>query len=315
MEKTSFDDFLSVVESGQTKTASLTSSTDGNILAKLAEQLSGKESAPTAEGQVTPAASTIEAASPAVVGATQAVETPQVALAGGNLEEAAAGEVPAATKPNQGIVVSANDGKTTTPTDLGKTPAAVAAAASEANGMGKTAEQEQADAIGSMIANSFLDTLVKEAQDGEYQEAFGILKEAGLLDDYAVEGMNKTASQEEVGFYALEKIAASEDLTQDDIIAAAGELMKLAELEDEEELEKEAAYADEFEKIAGEVEADARLEAQQYALELQKEALDEEAAELAEMGDSMEKEAAMGALMNDQEVVSAVAVLKDRGLI
>ena len=401
MGKTSFDDFLSIVESGQTKTASLTSSADGNILAKIAAELEGKSGEvapgavasnatavqggmpPAAEGQVVPAASTIAAANPAVVGQTEGVQGTQLALAGANPAEAVKGEMPAPAKPNQGVVISANDGVVTTSNQLGKTPQAVAAGAANTSGDGagaiKTAEQQYADQMGAMIADSFLDSLQKQAHLGEYQEAAVFLKEAGLLDGYEVEGMDKTAGQDydPFEFETLEKIAANEELTYDDMVKAAEEYSILLATEEQEEMDKQAELEDTMESLIGEyemakeagdldyaaevaegivsmmdsddeaikvaselgaeldyafdklaeqesvvedeefqkeaelVEAQARIDAQVYALDLQKEAAAEEIEEAVEDLE-LQKQAA---LLEDPAVIEAAKILKSRGLI
>ncbi len=305
--KTSFEDFLSVVETGQNKTASLNSSTDGNILAKLAEELNGGGSAPTQEGEVKPADASQAAAPATVVGTTDAVASPQLTMAGGDVAAAAAGESPAPTKPARPITISANDGAEKTVETYGKSPAAVAAAAAGAGGSEKTAEQIQAESIGSMIADSFLDSLVKQAEQGQYQEAVVLLKEAGLLDNYenidGLDGLDKVASQEE-DFSALTKIANREEITHEDMIKAAHEYQVICAMDEEEELlEKEAALEEELEdeelleKEAALVDAEARIVAREDAFELQKEA------------------SLVDSLMQDQAVVSAVAVLKDRGVL
>jgi len=323
--KSSFEDYLNVVQSAHSKTAGdkVDNEKGNSLLKKIAEELNLEEGqekkaeggitapgAPTAEGEVSPAASSVAGAAATVVSATESVATPQTAIAGGNPAEAAAGEVPAATKPNEGLAISAGDGKVTDANNLHKTPEAVAAAAEESGGdegsaatpspekdssvpdqsLGaeKTAEAEK---IGQLIADSFQKELEKKANDAEYAEAVEILKEAELLSGYDIkdEPMSKEASYEEG---CLEKIANNQPLSRQDIINAAIEYV---------ELSKEAADAEEQGR------EDARNLVSEVA-EMQKNASKENKEETSDQ----EK---VAAALNDQEVVAAVKVLKDKGIL
>lgn len=286
----SFENYMNIME-GQEKVASQTFS-DNGLLAKLAEELDSTPSAaaPTTEGAVAPADSAIVAANPTIVGQTEAVQAPQLALAGGDAEEAAAGEVPAETKPNQGVVISAGDGESTDANKLGKTPAAIAAAVTPAATAPAAPETDKtAELLGEAIATSFLGSIVKEAEEAQYQEALVMLKEAGLLADYEIAGdeMAKEASQEDETL-GLEKIANKEELTREDMIKAAGELVELAEIKAEEEA------------MAKEAEDYGRQAAHDYVASAKVEQTEQE--KVAE-------------LRQDPEVMAAMAVLKSRELI
>lgn len=301
--KTYFDDHMSVVES-HNKTAGLEKDKDGgSLLEKIAQEL-GLGAAPTAEGEVSPAASTVAGANPAVVGATESVTLPQTTIAGGNPEESAAGEIPAPTKPNEGLAISAGDGEVTDAANLHKTPEAVAAAATDGGGdeaaaatpapevassvpdnnLGaeKTAEAKQ---IGIVIANSFQEELQKQAADQEYSEALSILKEAGLMEGYDIkdEGIQKTASAPEG---CLEKIANKQAVSREDIVGAAVEYI---------ELSKEAELAEEQGR------ADAREAVEKLASEneVKEEAENEKIAEA----------------VKDPQVVAAVKLLKEKQIL
>lgn len=274
-----FEDHMEIVQAAHTKTAGGDpkdggSQTEPSLLDKLASELGieGEKTAqvtasaaPKAEGEVSPAESTVATAAPAVVAATEAVATPQTAIAGGNPAEAAAGEVPAATKTNEGTAVSAGDGKVTDATNLHRTPEAVEAAARGGGGeegaaaaapapqkaaqvpdndLEGTKTAEEANKIGKTIAASFQAELEKNAQEQEYVEALGILKEAGLLEGYNIkdEGMSKTASELPTG--CLEKISQKQPLSKREIVGAACELIELQkEAEDAEQQGREDARA------------------------------------------------------------------------
>ena len=304
MSKASFDDFISIAESGQTKTASLMNSADNGILAKLAEEL---------EGTIIPAASSIAGGNPAVLQQIEDAADIGLAMIGGNAEEAAAGEIPAQAIPNQGVVISAGDGEVTDANNFGRTPDAVASAAGDDSSTPAPAQTETekvAAELGASIADSFYQSLVKQAEMEQYSEAVTMLKEAGLLDGYDFDGMDKTAGQEgEDEFYALDKLANLEDMTYNDMIKAASELNALVELD---YLEKEA-------------EDYGRQLAHDYAAEIEQEdaeILEKEAALLQAGYDqaiedyNLSKEASdVEALMGNEDVVNAVAVLKANGVI
>ena len=299
--KSSFEDHLNIVHN--TKLASDNSKTDSSLLDKLAAELGlVGPAAPAAEGEVTPAASSVAGASPAVVAATESVATPQTALVGGNPEEAAAGEMAAPIKPNEGVAISAGDGLVTDANNLGRTPEAVAAAARDAGGDegGQPAESydgmdaktaAESTKIGQLIAKTFKETLEKDAADAEYTEALNYLTERGVLDAYDIKdaGMNKQASELPTG--CLEKIANVQPLSREDIVSAAIE-------------------ASEFEKSAAEAEEIGRQDAHEYVASIlekigsEKEDEDEDA--------SAEK---VAALLKDETVVNAVKLLKDKGIL
>jgi len=333
-----FEDHLNVV-TGTEKTAGAKNSLD--LLDKLANELGFNKkaqedtgavtapAAPTAEGEVIPAASSVAGAAPAVVAATEAVATPQTTIAGGNPAEAAAGEMPAQTKPNEGLAISAGDGKITDANQLHKTPESIAAAAVEGGGneggastpnpltassvpdnsLGaeKTAEAVK---IGRLIATSFQQTLEKQSQDSQYSEALGILKAAGILDNYKINdpGINKTASLIETEG-CLEKIASNKPLSRNDIVGAAIEYVEFEKQASDVE-EQARVDAQEFIKEAAEADTLGRQAAHEYAAGLIEQEETKQAAEV-EAGEN-EK---VAALMEDKDVVKAVQVLKVRGLL
>jgi len=334
-QKTSFEECLNIVESGQSKTAS-GKPADGSLLDKLANELGiGEEKtaevktppetggekktpdgagtgssktappAPKAEGEVQPADSSVAGAAPAVVAATEGVATPQTEIAGGNAAEAAAGEQPAATKPNEGTAISAGDGVVTDANQLHKTPAAVAEAAKNpvtGEVMGaKTAEE--ASAIGIKIAETFQAHLEKTSQDQEYSEALVLLKEAGLLEGYTIkdEGLTKEAG-EPVDY--LKKIADKETLSREDIIGAAYQAVEMqktaeaAEVQGREDAQNlVAAVTELIEKKAG------------------SETKPAETAPKAEATPATDDQTKLAALLKDEKVVDAVRTLKEKNLL
>jgi len=344
MSKSSFEDYLNDVSSGQSKLASLGSTAGGGILAKLAAELDGA-GAPVAEGQVTPANAPITGAAPATVAATEGVAAPQLALAGADPQEAVQGEAAAPTKPNQGVVISAGDGTQTDANNLNKTPKAVAVAAGPGDSTAApasapaTEEEKTAAYLGEVIADSFLDSLIKQAEEGEYAQSLGILKEAGLLDGYDIvdDAMDKTAGQydydEELG---LEKIANSEVLSHQDIINAASEVLEL-EAYEQEKVAELSEYEDELidgyfmAKEAGDFESALSIAEDIVSLYGDEEAikvaedlgndLDETAdafIKQAELEEEVEKIAEFEqaeALSGNPDVMAAVATLRQHGVL
>jgi len=322
MEKrtSSFEDHLSVIESGHSKTASKTlgKSQNDSLLAKLAAELGmdkeektpeattekaheaaeakAGEAAPTAEGQRELAGENVASASTEVSAATDGVAVPQVIAAGGDPIRAEAGMAPHVMAP-QGTnpVIATGENTAKDAQTISKTPDAVVAAARGAGGAqtGKlesaavSQQGPEAEKIGQLIAKSFQETLEKNARDAEYTEALNFLKEAGLLDQYNIKdnGIEKTASYQPG---ALEKIANVQALTRDDVINAAIEYS---------ELQKEAADA----------EAQGRADAHAY-VEMYEEMKKTATAEVTET----EKVASLKA---DPSVVGAMKVLKDKGLL
>jgi len=139
MEKraSSLEDHMNIVRSGHDKTAGQSGNNE-DLLTRLANELDlGQEktaneemgAAPYAEGEVSNADTSVAGANPEVVAATEGVAAKQVALAGGNAAESAAGEMPAATKPNEGTAASAGDGKIVDGNSMHRTPEAIQAAA------------------------------------------------------------------------------------------------------------------------------------------------------------------------------------------
>lgn len=314
--KSHYEDHINTIESSHSKTASVNqkAKSGNDLLTKLAEELglgdaekkpetATAAAAPTAEGEVLPAASTIVEANPAVLAATDAVAMPQVEMAGGVAAVAEAGSQPN-PQPVVMPIISAADGNAQTASDLGRTPEAVAAAA-EPTSKGGDGTEAEAEKIGTLIAKSFQANIEKAAKDQEYNEALEMLKEAGLLEGYNIKdsGMTKTASAE--GY--LEKIANKQQLTRDDIIGAAYELV-------------------EFQKQAADADAEGRQAAQNLVELMQKvaeeseekpaeESAEEEPAEEAAEGEEKEAHLKMAALLSDPKVVEAVKTLKSKNLL
>lgn len=339
-EKTSFEDHLNIVEAGQDKTASAPKG-EGTLLDKLASELGiGEEKtaetktppetggekvapggagagssvtdgkAPAAEGEVQPAASSVSGAAPAVVAATEGVATPQTEIAGGNAAEAAAGEEPAATKPNEGLAISAGDGVVTDANQLHKTPAAVVEAAknSETGQVMGAKTAEEAEAIGKKIAETFQVHLEKTAQDQEYTEALNLLKEGGILEGYNIkdEGLTKEAG-ESVDY--LQKIANKEQLSREDIVGAAYQTLEM-------EKEAEEAEAQGREDAQNLVAAVSELMTKQAGGEASApEANAAPAAPAAPVAPATDEQTKLAKLMKDEKVVDAVRTLKEKNLL
>lgn len=331
--KSSFEDHINIVESGQKTASANVDAGEGSLLDKLAAELDNSvekvaevktvpetggakappggapagtnvtdKAAPAAEGAVQPAASSVAGAADAVTAAIEAVATPQTEIAGGNNEEATAGEEPAQTKPNEGTAISAGDGIVIDANQMHRTPSAVAEAATPTS---KTASDAEATAIGQKIAESFQAELEKKAKDGEYVEALGLLKEAGILDAYDIKDEGFTKEAEDRTDY-LTKIASNVNLSREDIIGGAYQYIGMTkEAEEADAAGRQAAHdvADflkeyEAEKIAGNSsEVDLAKE-----VALAKVASENDGEKVAE-------------LLKDPEVVAAVNVLKAKNVL
>jgi len=322
MEKrsSSFEDHLSIVESGHSKTASkVLGKNDNSLLQKLAAELgmepegkkpeeatagkaheaaemAAEKSAPSHQGERELAGENVAEASTEVAAATDGVAVPQIIAAGGDPARAAAGMMPHIVAPiGEQPVIATGEGTATDANQLHKTPESVAAgsrgvggaqagklesAASATPGLN---EEKEAEKIGALIAKSFQATLEKQASDQEYAECLSFLKEAGLLSGYNIkdEGIAKTASFKEG---ALEKIANKQALTREDIVNAAYEYS---------EMQKSAADAEE----QGRRDAHAVVEFVE-----------------AIKGENQDQEK-IAALMSDEGVVNAVKVLKAKNLL
>jgi hypothetical protein len=318
--KTNFDDYLNIAEGGHSKTASAKVENKGDeptMLQKIAQELGNSEgsektaAAPTAEGENSPAASSVAGAAEPVVGATEGVTVPQTNISGGNQAEVEAGEKPAATKTNEGLAISAGDDKVTDANNLHKTPEAVAAAAEYGGGDegsaatpspekdgqmpdqatggygGQHEKMAEADAIGVRIATSFQNEIEKQAEARDYSEALEILGERDLLKGYDIKdaGIDKTAS---VKTNCLEKLANKQPLSRSEIIGAAVETL---------DMEKEAELAAE----------QGREDAQNLVA-----AVSQEVEKTATANTEQEK---IAAALKDPEVVAAVSLLKGKGII
>lgn len=318
---TSFEDHMKIVTDSHKKTASA-KEVDSSLLSKLAQELeagAAAAAAPTAEGQVAPADTSVAGATPVVAGQTDAVAVPQEVIAGADPAEKPAGEVPAAVKPNEGTAISAGDGKVTDANQLHKTPEAVAEAAQPTNKDGapaavpvtggeKNASLKEAEEIGRSMARSYAAELQKIALDEQYAEAVGILKEAELLDGYKINEpeMSKEASD---GKSALEKIAEKQPLSKADIVQAAHEVIELAkQAEDADLAGREAAHefvAELVKKAEGEAEAAPAADAP---------AAEAPAAE-APAAEAPAAESAPAADEGAEKVAAALKILREKGLL
>lgn len=168
MEKKGLEDFMKIASGEPVDTATI----DESQLSKLAAMIEEEAAIPT---------NSVVAPAPEVVTATENVTAPQLAVSGGNLEEAAAGEEPAPAKPNEGVIMAKGNEEVVTANTMSKEPAAVASAVE------KTAAIVEAEAMGVAMAHSYASELEKMAADAEYNESVEILKTAGLLDNYKME--------------------------------------------------------------------------------------------------------------------------------
>jgi len=311
--KTSFEDHLNVVSQQHSKTASAKSTDGQDMLQRLAAELGMTKSAeeagvtapaaPTAEGEKSPAAATPAVANPAVLAATEAVAVPQAVMAGMSNEEQVAGDQPAGLAVATPVIGSGT-GDVMTAIGLNRTDEATMAAAEPAS----KEDSVEAEKIGRLMAHAFNDELSNMAAYNQYSEAVDILKQAGILDGYKLndEGIEKNAGATE-GF--LEKIAANQSLTRDDIVGAALELVDLqkqAALAAEEGRDEARALVKLAEEMSGEKKDD-----------------EEEGEEEGEEGGTEEEENAeekkegekVASLMKNPQVVAAVRVLKQNGLL
>ena len=319
--KSSFEDCMSMVSAGHSKTASAAngSKVDDSLLSKLATELGlgDKPMEKKAEGEaVVPkqadATADVTSAAAAVVAATDAVAMPQVVAQGGDAAVVAAGEQPAASKPaSPDLLISDGAGTVTDANAVGKTDAAVAAAArgvggAESGTLDTAATTKEAALIGETIAKSFQATIEKTAKAAEYAECLAFCKEAGLLEGYTINtpAMEKTAAVT-TGFLA--KIASKKPLSTDDIIGAAHEyaaLEKQAADADAEGRAEAHALVDLLTKIAGDEEAKEETADEKAARE-KKEHEDAETA-----AEEKKEEEKVAALLKNPKVVDAIRTLK-----
>ena len=206
MARKSLEEIMGQVNAAHEKNASLAAK-PGEInqsrLQALAAEMEKEAAGAGPAGGSLPSSGAIPAGNmiqqaPQAAAASEAVVTTQVALAGGNPAEQAAGQIPAQTKPNIGIIATDLAGTAKKPEDLNKTPEAIAqsqqptakiAAAPVAivaphQTIEKTAELQRAQEIGAAMAQAFIVGLEKEASDQEYHEAVEFLQSRGILGNY-----------------------------------------------------------------------------------------------------------------------------------
>jgi hypothetical protein len=200
---------------------------------------------------------------------------------------------------NAPVAISTADGDAKTSVSLNRTPAAVAAATRGEKGdseVESTAEELnektsalEAEKVGQMIARSFQQTLEKDAADSEYSQAINILDQAGLLSNYNIvdQSITKVAS-EETQIDVLEKIASNQPLTRSDIVLGAQQYL-------------------EVEKLAAEADAEGRALAHQ--------AVEEAMAQEKVASDEAVENEKIAYLLKDENVVAAVKVLKEAGVL
>lgn len=333
--KASFEDHMNMVSQGHQKTAA--AAKDGKVapglLDKLAAELNlegakdkaaeagaaatekAQADAPKSEGEKIPGDSSVSGANAAVVAATDAVALPQVVAQGGNVAEVVKGETPPATKPAE-VEVSDAAGTNIDQNSFGKTDEAVAAASRDGGGAESASVAKEAEFIGQKIAQSFQATLEKNASDQEFAQCLEYCKTAGLLDGYNIKapaGLEKTA-EVKTGF--LDKIAARQPLSREDIIGAAYEY---------EAFEKAAADAD----AQGREEAHALVELLTKVAEGDEDEKDEAGESKSEEAAEEKKEEAAGeegeekkasdekvaALLKNPKIVDAIRTLKGFDLL
>jgi len=219
-ERPGLEHYMNIVEQSHEKTASVKpGQVKSSLLEKLAAELEPKpgdmaasmpesesQVVPTssaaaaaaaasasadAQGNVKPAESSVAGANPAVVSATEAVAVPQIEASGpGSAAEQNAGEIAAPVKPNEGLTISAGDGKVTYANNFSKEPGAVAAAAEptgkSSDEVEKSADFKRAQEIGATMADAYIEQLEKRAQGNMYEEALAYLNEHSMLDGYTI---------------------------------------------------------------------------------------------------------------------------------
>lgn len=325
----SFSDYADIILADDTsKVASQNNAVKGegsSLLEQLAAEINGEKTAadvtspaaPSNEGTVTPAASSVTGITPEVQSSTEAVIYPQAGIAGCDPAEVAAGEVPQKVKPSEVEVISAGDGKATTPNLMHKTPTAMAEGADSSVGAatgektastgGKTAVAVDAtpEEIGVKIANSMHTEIARINKQEELSESIEILKTAGLtaeaiarhkynFDEFGIE-QEKTAGQE-VDY--LQKVADGAPLGVEDIVGAAHQVI---------EFEKEAAQADE----------EGRAAAHEYSQTEEFQSQFEQPEETKTAGqdivgktDEVVEKEKIASLLKDPEAVKAIQYLK-----
>ena len=165
--KSSFEDHLSIVESGHAKTASVkTGRADNSLLSKLAEELGfGEGAAPVAEGQKELPGRDPSTVSTEVSAATDGVANPQLVAAGTDIVAQAAGMAPKVVGATDPVLIATGEATVTDANNLNRTDEAVEAAARGAGGeesgeLESAAEsQQEAAKVGHIIARSFQSTL------------------------------------------------------------------------------------------------------------------------------------------------------------
>jgi len=179
MERKGLEDFMKIASGEPVETAKV----EESQLSKLAAMIEEEAAIPT---------NSVVAPAPEVTATKDAVEDPQIAVAGANLEEIAAGEVPAAAKPNEGVIIAKGNEEVVTANTISKEPASVAVAVEKTaeavvEPIEKTAAIIEAESMGVAMAHAYVGELEKMAADSEYKDAVEILKTAGLLDNYKLE--------------------------------------------------------------------------------------------------------------------------------
>ena len=259
MAKNSFDSFM--VPRGQVKTASAgTSPVSEQLLARLAtitghtkEASAGNAGSPPGHLHspvLSAAAQSVAYPDPAVVGATDNIIDPQVALAGGNIADQLAGSAP-----HTGVIQPVRVSDATGNVDDNS---AIINSVTNGKPVGaeKLASLNDACDMGRSMAHAYNEELQKIAFFNQYNEAAALLKESGVLDGYDVDGFDKVASAD--GYDPTEgrflhKVASGADLSYSDIITAANEYVLFKEAEANVDAEAEKIASDIINEAADEV--------------------------------------------------------------
>lgn len=273
MGKASLDSFLNQ-KAGTDKVAS--DSVPGNQssvidkLTALSNDLN-KVAADKKPGEGTVATNSEVVADPSaeVKAQTDAVIDDQLAIdAPGAEQEQAAGDKPVKTtgvKPVASTTGGAESGTVKPSAETSVEPESAILAKQPTNKTASTEEDVSDPKVWAKVAaREFTAEMEKIAQEKEVIEAASFLKQAGVLEGYDVEGLNKIASSQFNAKEVFQKIANKKELTDNEILFAANyvsdDLEKEANEEHQAELEKIAAEELEAEILQKEAEEKAILE-------------------------------------------------------
>jgi len=240
-QRRGIDDFV-FASSAQTKVASA-SPEGSSFLAKLASELSGAVDPCTGSEVVDASGNSVAGVAPEIWANTAASHDKAVTLAGGDTARQDAGDARSRTVAQTPTV---SDGTGEVDQNLAIVNQFANTAGLNQMSPEKVASLLDGAHVGRVIAQGYAAELASMAKEAALQDAVAYLRPTGVLDGYAFlnqEETTKTASAYD-GLVALEKVAGcSEAITDDDIIAAAAELRKIASEESAAEAEKVASDA------------------------------------------------------------------------